>query len=143
MSVIRNPLLSTDADKYAKAIDGNFYHYHDEKMTWVDAQHACSSEVRGARLPILVEEESWKAVQGRKRVWIGGSDAEHEGIWKWIYGDGIKKEITGTIPWFENEPDGGSKENYMILCGHNLAELCDVVKQRHFEFFCQLSAKGD
>ena len=46
-------------------------------------------------------------IQSKTRIWIGGSDADREGEWVWTDGDGNKMNITVSIPWVSNEPNGG------------------------------------
>ena len=100
--IIPNRAFYLEAGAYSKKADGNFYLFHREEMTWVEAHRTCSSEAKGAQLPIFTNDETTKFLRSAlsgKRIWIGGTDVNQEGKWVWTYGDGGKKNITTQIPW--------------------------------------------
>ncbi|XP_045625102.1 perlucin-like protein [Procambarus clarkii] len=47
-----------------------------------------------------------------ENFWIGGSDAGHEGIWKWVNGEEMEM---GVPHWYPGQPDGEYDENYACL----------------------------
>ena len=94
------------------------YEVVDGSFTW-DAAKA-DAEARGGHLATVGSEEEWNEIQAMLpdatgwagAFWLGASDAEKEGSWKWIDG----------TPWdFENwnygEPNGSYYENYLHANG--------------------------
>jgi hypothetical protein len=48
-------------------------------------------------------------------MWIGGSDLETEGTFKWLNGNNV---IDGYHNWLGNNPDGGTNENCLDFLGN-------------------------
>ena len=61
---------------------------HDEKRSWADAQKDCAS--LGAHLAFVNSRDEWEdlleTIGRRQMVWLGGTDAEVEGAWRWTDG---------------------------------------------------------
>ena len=74
-------------------------------------------------------------------VWLGATDADREGEWVWIYGDGTKRKITVSIPWGPNEPEGGKVQN--CIKTNRKGEFMDVECTSTGHFHCQLTKKGN
>lgn len=83
-------------------------------LTWVQAK--ADAEARGGHLGTITSENEWNAIktqlepqfQNFIRVWLGASDAEQEGNWKWITG-----ETWSYTRWNPSEPRDGTQANYL------------------------------
>ena len=66
---------------------GSGYKLYEEDKSWEDAEAHCQSE-GGHLASILTESEQHevKIAANLKVVWVGGSDQEEEGVWKWSDG---------------------------------------------------------
>jgi VCBS repeat-containing protein len=69
---------------------------------------------------------------GEERAWLGGSDAETEGSWKWLGGPdaGTAFWISGAVgaftAWAPGQPDNKDNDDYLISAGnHQWADLAD------------------
>ncbi|KAL7404505.1 hypothetical protein ABVT39_015680 [Epinephelus coioides] len=72
-----------------------------EEKSWTDSSKAC--ETHGARLVIISNEEEQEFISiFTRNSWIGLTDEEREGEWKWVDG------TTATTKYWRNEqPDNG------------------------------------
>ncbi|XP_076583670.1 uncharacterized protein LOC143318998 [Chaetodon auriga] len=84
---------------------GSFYHVSSTKKNWQQSRDDCLQ--KGADLMIInsKEEENF-AKHFKKYMWIGLTDAETEGKWKWVDGTPVTKSY-----WGSGEPNGGRGEN--------------------------------
>ena len=81
--------ISSPVPRYLPGSDGRFYFLHKEKRTWKEAKSICQSEMVGATLAIVDQEETADVVKKifkkvGKNIWLGGTDAGTEGEWRWI-----------------------------------------------------------
>ncbi|KAL3996240.1 C-type lectin domain family 4 member M [Sarotherodon galilaeus] len=89
-------------------VSGSFYFTSSEKKSWQESRQDCVQ--RGADLVIISSQEEQNFVNAfKKRLWIGLTDSETEGTWKWVDGTPMN-----TSYWNHGEPNGDKKEN----CGH-------------------------
>ncbi|KAK3592881.1 hypothetical protein CHS0354_004104 [Potamilus streckersoni] len=91
-----------------------------DKQTWESARQICESEgshlakVKSTEiLPYLKEQiKNSPYIPIGSHVFIGGNDKEEEGIWRWV----DREHIDMKSPvWYPGEPQGGQKENCMLL----------------------------
>ena len=90
---------------------GHYYEFFPNiSIPWTDAKISAENKsyygIKGYLVTILSQEEadiSGKLTNGVG--WIGGSDSEEEGVWKWVTGP-----EAGTVFWVGNS--SGSSENY-------------------------------
>ncbi|KAK8378053.1 hypothetical protein O3P69_018775 [Scylla paramamosain] len=118
-----------------------------ERMNWADARQYCIS--RGGELVVMKEANIFaeflrfirkiNSINTVNNVWIGGSDEEVEGVWRWIDGDLMPEgsPFWGSISLISGEPGGGRGENCAILykpndhylhdisCGHRASPFCE------------------
>ena len=97
------------------AYGGHTYALFDEGVSWDNAKKSC--EKRGGHLVCINDEKEQQFLQtlvaggGLPFYWIGLSDAEIEGTFKWVNGD----PLTYTN-WCQDQPDNwqGSEDSVMM-----------------------------
>ncbi len=95
----------------AKVFRGHHYLFVTEKKTWREAKKACE-DVGGHLVTISSKEENefaYKLTTGY--TWIGCTDEEKEGDWRWVTGERFSYKN-----WRPGEPnDTGGSENYAVF----------------------------
>ncbi|XP_065327296.1 C-type lectin domain family 4 member M-like [Pelmatolapia mariae] len=90
------------------AFSDSLYQVSAEKKSWEESRQDCRQ--KGSDLMIINSREEQNFVnQFKKLLWIGLTDSETEGTWKWVDGTQMNKSY-----WNRGEPNGGRNEN----CGH-------------------------
>lgn len=103
-----------EAETEAVVYEGHSYAVCDEAMSWDDAKAAC--EMRGGHLVVINDEKEQQFLQtivigGKKPYyWIGLSDSETEGTFKWVNGD----SLTYTN-WGEGQPDNWQDSEDVVM----------------------------
>lgn len=104
---LKAPELSADIAAAAVAdveFNGHRYYLFDEDVAWNEAKASC--EVKGGHLATVSgQTEQWLLNSLREQgsldnYWIGASDAESEGNWKWV-----TDEAFDYTCWDDDEPD--------------------------------------
>jgi formylglycine-generating enzyme required for sulfatase activity len=95
-ALANKPIQVTDSIRY-QAVLGNF--------TWNQAK--ADAETKGGHLATITSADEWQKIQqslgsslNGKNLWIGATDAEQEGDWKWITG-----EAWSYSRWYPGEPN--------------------------------------
>ena len=106
-ATISNYVIS---DKYAL-----FY----SSFTWKQAK-AYAENLGGHLVTITSAEENEVVKQifadsGLSAVWLGATDSDSEGNWKWVTGEDFVYSDWGQIDANSYEPNGGSKANYLVF----------------------------
>nr|XP_055064541.1 CD209 antigen-like protein B [Misgurnus anguillicaudatus] len=84
----------------------SLYFISSEKKSWNESRRYCRE--RGADLIIInnKEEQDFIMKFGKIKVWIGLTDIDEEGRWKWVDNSTLSYRF-----WVSGEPSGGTKEN--------------------------------
>ena len=106
---IRNGYEPTKVSTY----NGHIYALFDVTKTWTDAQALC--EAMGGHLATITSKEENDVIKemcanGRYGYYIGATDCEKQGTWKWVTGE----EFSYTN-WCESQPDNLSGEDYLNI----------------------------
>jgi gliding motility-associated-like protein len=106
---------------------GHFYQFIKAiGITWTDAKIAAENldyyELQGYLATITIPEEAQlSGEQAGGAGWIGGSDADSEGTWKWVTGPengtvfwngGVNGNSPNFANWNSNEPNNLGNEDY-------------------------------
>lgn len=79
-------------------------------FTWDEAKS--DAESRGGHLATVGSEEEWQRIKpilsASQHLWLGATDSEQEGVWKWI--DGTPWSFTN---WGATEPNNSGNEDYL------------------------------
>ncbi len=85
--------------------NGHRYQRVDTDMTWKEAKAYCENQGGYLASVTTIEENAFIsgliATGSKLFYWIGGTDEESEGIWKWVSGE----------PWDYSEWSGGQPDN--------------------------------
>ncbi|MBQ3799321.1 MAG: hypothetical protein II837_03395, partial [Treponema sp.] len=85
--ILSSGLLFADEVASTK-LDGHTYTLYDNACSWAEAKSFC--EEQGGHLATIGSAEENSAVQslsGNRQTWIGGTDADSEGDWRWVSGE--------------------------------------------------------
>ena len=119
--------LTIDNANYLPSTDRFYEFVPNEGITWNQARIAAENRTFYGRQGYLAtltsqEEADFAGKQASGAGWIGGSDEETEGEWKWVTGPEAgtifwRGQVSGTTPnfafWNNNEPnDFGGNEDY-------------------------------
>ncbi len=79
--------------------DGFKYQYVLKAVSWSEAKQL--AENAGGRLAVFDTPEALSRVESRlpsgKIFWVGLSDAENEGVWRWLDGTPFNTAIAGSL----------------------------------------------
>ncbi|XP_059189337.1 CD209 antigen-like protein E [Centropristis striata] len=108
-AILRNVTEERDELKRMLAVLGwvyfsnSFYYISSSKESWQDSRSYCQQ--RDADLLIInsIEEQEFTR-RFQKPIWIGLTDRDTEGVWKWVDGSPLT-----TRRWLRNSPN--SKDN--------------------------------
>uniref|UniRef100_A0AAY5L218 C-type lectin domain-containing protein n=1 Tax=Esox lucius TaxID=8010 RepID=A0AAY5L218_ESOLU len=107
-----------------KEFGNHFYYVSTEKNNWEDANQDCLK--RGAQLVIINNQKEQKfLITLNIRTWIGLTDHETEGTWKWVDDTPLT-----TAYWGDEEPtNGGGKYGEEDCAEINNSWYSDPVKK--------------
>uniref|UniRef100_A0A8C1GUG3 C-type lectin domain-containing protein n=1 Tax=Cyprinus carpio TaxID=7962 RepID=A0A8C1GUG3_CYPCA len=128
-------VLFTDGWTYYQS---SIYYMSKEMMNWTESRRYCMDT--GADLIIInntEKQEFVKNMSGGAAVWIGVTDSDVEGTWKWVDGRNVTSD--GGI----KEPNGATTENCAVTVGVPQSVFCelvgwiDVACNRAFQWICE------
>ncbi|XP_052423960.1 C-type lectin domain family 4 member M-like isoform X1 [Carassius gibelio] len=109
----------------------SFYYISSETKSWTESRRHCTE--RGADLVIINNTEKQKTVDkmqdGKTGFWIGLTDSEEEGNWKWVDGSALNSGL-----WGSGQPNGRTSENCAVSyssgfhdypCNTNFKWICE------------------
>ncbi|XP_076046093.1 uncharacterized protein LOC143028200 [Oratosquilla oratoria] len=109
-------------------------------MNWTSARHFCEDMAKTnggvGDLAVPLDISAFKDYMTHidtDFLWLGASDAEAEGFWKWISGEALSDEIV----WAPGEPDDSVKQNYLCVNTKPEASLNDCRNDVDISFVCQ------
>ncbi|XP_041697858.1 C-type lectin domain family 10 member A-like [Coregonus clupeaformis] len=113
----------------------SWYYISSEVKSWDESRQDCLE--RGADLVIInSKEEQTFLTMPDKRVWIGLTDKDREGTWKWVDGTPLT-----TAYWSGQQPDNGNGDP--IYGEEDCAEIVimwiwnDISCANHFNWVCE------
>nr|XP_055064545.1 C-type lectin domain family 4 member M-like [Misgurnus anguillicaudatus] len=89
----------------------SLYFISSEKKNWTESRRYCRE--RGADLIIInnkEEQDFIKSSYGNDKLWIGLTDIEVEGRWKWVDGSTLTSRF-----WASREPNGNAGDEDCVL----------------------------
>ncbi|XP_066508667.1 CD209 antigen-like protein E [Hoplias malabaricus] len=82
-----------------KSLGSSYYYISDDSKTWSEARNVCKA--KGADLLIINSKEEQEFIKKLNLyVWLGLTDAEKEGEWKWVDGSLLTNKF-----WKTGEPN--------------------------------------
>ncbi|XP_053483851.1 CD209 antigen-like protein E [Ictalurus furcatus] len=93
-----------------KYFSSSIYYISTEKKSWSESRHDCQG--KGADLVIINsrEEQDFVEVWRRgKSAWIGATDRDREGVWKWLDGTAVTNGF-----WRQGEPNNVGDEDCAV-----------------------------
>lgn len=105
--------IKDDRPKDAFRFDGHEYALIRERVTWHVAKRRC--EMMGGHLAFAKTKKEFSAILrviGHEIAWLGASDEEKEGEWKWI--DGTKM-----TPFRSNFDNHKETQHHLMVVGRN------------------------
>ncbi|XP_063079999.1 CD209 antigen-like protein C [Engraulis encrasicolus] len=120
-----------------KSFGSSLYYIYSDKKSWADSKQHCMD--LGAHLVIIDSQEEQEFILERikTRAWIGLSDLETEGVWKWVDGNNLGKPRF----WMQGEPndqDGGEDCVEIIASQKPLASWKDHVCGITKNYICEI-----
>lgn len=132
------------ADAFYWEGNGHYYQVYGnvegEQLTWEEAKKAC--EEMGGHLATITSQEEQDFISslsgdetliGKWSVWIGLSDLEETGTWKWVTGEPFEYSN-----WANNEPSG--KGEYLVAMWGRTGSSCkwnDCSPTTAYAYLCE------
>ncbi|XP_058864268.1 CD209 antigen-like protein B isoform X3 [Acipenser ruthenus] len=111
--------------------NGAFYYFSKENKVWKEARTFCQSQ--NSDLAVINSEEELKYLQDKgpaKELWLGLSDSDNEGTWKWLDGRVVEKRL-----WHKGEPNNYENNEDCGLLSNGL--LNDLTCEAKVHWICE------
>ncbi|XP_059579429.1 C-type lectin domain family 4 member F [Alligator mississippiensis] len=120
---------------------GNLYYFSKEKRSWEEAEQFCVSQNSHLSSVLSWEEQEYLAAEVRNADhWIGLSDREAEGSWRWVDGSEYTKGF-----WYKKQPDnwnqgiGGTEDCVHLQNGVHHKTWNDVNCTLQHQWVCKVT----
>ena len=113
-NIATSSFILEQSEGYKDGPGDSYYKYFDDEKHWYDAQKHC--EEQDAHLVIDNSEEIHDYITDKfkKHFWIGATDMEKEGEWKWVDGEEVDKAF-----WEDGQPGiDGQDEDCALMLGN-------------------------
>ena len=118
--------------------EGHTYYFYNRLSTWYAAKYMC--EKLGGHLVTITsaaENAFVKAMIGNSSIWLGATDKDSEGTWKWVTGEGFSFS-----DWGEGEPNNDvslneGREDYIHMLTEN-GKWNDSAGSVTYPFICEI-----
>jgi uncharacterized repeat protein (TIGR02543 family) len=110
--IIYAPHSTPDADAIINIDNGHYYKIIEQNLSWNKAKEFAESK-NGylATVTSKEEQEFLENIGQGKSLWLGGTDSEVEGTWKWITG-----EPFNYANWLAGEPNNqNNSEHFLVM----------------------------
>ncbi|XP_058864090.1 hepatic lectin-like [Acipenser ruthenus] len=111
--------------------NGAFYYFSKEKKGWKEARTFCQSQ--NSDLAVINSDEELKYLLDKgpaKELWLGLSDSDNEGTWKWLDGRVVEKRL-----WHKGEPNNYENNEDCGLLSNGL--LNDLMCEAKVHWICE------
>uniref|UniRef100_A0A671L442 Zmp:0000000924 n=1 Tax=Sinocyclocheilus anshuiensis TaxID=1608454 RepID=A0A671L442_9TELE len=114
----------------------SFYYMSNERKSWTESSKDCLK--RRANLIIINNREEQDFVKNntvKREFWIGLTDIDVEGSWKWVDGSNMTSGF-----WASREPNGGRVENCAVTYLTKWPDLLgwlDVKCNNAYQWICE------
>lgn len=96
-----------------KGPTGCYYQFINEPCKWDEAVERCKA--KGGYLACVTGQPEWEFVLElckHGNVWLGGTDKDKDGDWRWVTGEPFEFKC-----WGNGEPNGGNGETAVHITG--------------------------
>ncbi|KAK3611692.1 hypothetical protein CHS0354_034357 [Potamilus streckersoni] len=113
---------------------GNFYQYFDWTSTFKEAETHCNSLKASVSTAKTKDENDFigALVAPGKDIWVGLSDAEKEGVWKWI-----DSTLVTWFNWQPGQPDNWNNEEDHAIMIYKDKKWNDIRETTQYRFVCK------
>jgi hypothetical protein len=126
-----------DSEKLTNPANNHSYQRFDTAKTWSQAKESCSTQGGYLATVTSKEESDWIKTQNligshKWGVFLGGTDSENEGTWKWITGEPFTYS-----DWSIGQPDNwnghGDGEDYLHFWFETQSKWNDIASDSQSE----------
>uniref|UniRef100_A0A3Q1I672 C-type lectin domain-containing protein n=1 Tax=Anabas testudineus TaxID=64144 RepID=A0A3Q1I672_ANATE len=112
------------------------YFLSTERGSWTTGREDCRT--RGADLVVIdsIEEQTFLSGLSNKNTWIGLTDRDKEGTWKWV--DGTPLTVTY---WASNQPDNKNGEDCVEILSDQSSKWNDISCEDSRQWICEKPAQ--
>ena len=122
-----------DSALVTNSANGHTYKRFDTSSTWQQAKATCTGQ--GAHLATVTsqQENDFLAALSTSTAWLGGTDEQVEGTWRWITG-----EAWSFTRWNTRQPDNNlGNENYVEFGGSQYGAFWNDLPSVTRAFICE------